>query len=91
MIRLLFVRLWPVFIPLLLYVAWMIYRRRQARKLGAAIPPWTDGPWVWAVMATLLIAMTGFVLLGLIEPADRDSIYEPAHMENGTLIQERME
>lgn len=91
MIRLLLIRLWPVFVPLLIYVAWMFYRRRIARKQDAEIPGWKDGPWLWAVIATFVLAVGGFLFLGLSAPSNRDTTYEPIRFQDGKLIQERMD
>jgi len=90
MIQLL-IRFWPITLPLLLYLLWMWGKRRRARRAGMELPLWTDGPWVWAVAAALLMAIGGFLLLGLSAEPNRDAVYHPTTYKNGTLIKEQMQ
>lgn len=89
MLRLFLSRFWPVTLPLIIYVLWMIYRQRKAKKLGHPVPALKDGPWVWAVAASILLAIGGFLALGL-TAEQTDGTYIPAHMENGELIPARV-
>jgi len=78
-------RFWPVLIPLLVYVIWMISVRNRAKKIGATLPRFRDGPWFWAVVASLLVAVVMFLWIGLNHPENRGD-YVPPHMENGKLV-----
>ena len=83
---LLFFRLWPIFIPLAIYWLWMLSQRRKARKAGSDMPRFfKDGPWYWAVVASLVIGVGLLVLLGLTHQGSKGE-YIPPHMENGTII-----
>lgn len=77
--------LWPAFIPLLLYVAWMARKRRHAVRAGDALPGWMRGPWFWAVLAGIGIAVGCLLTLGVFEGRTKGD-YVPPHMENGTLV-----
>ena len=84
MIRIL-IRFWPVLIPALLCLLWMFYQRRKAHKAGVDLPRFADGPWYWAAVASILIAIGCFLLLGLSsQPVSGE--YEPAHVENGKVV-----
>lgn len=82
-------RFWPVLIPLVVYYLWHMNARRKAKKSGAALPHFRDGPWYWAVLASLLIAVACFLFLGLTH-AENSGNYVPPHMENGTLVPGRV-
>ncbi len=87
MVRILMFRLWPAFIPLILYVLWMLYRRYMAKKHGLALPAYRDGPWMLAVGASLILGMLSFMMLGLLSPGNEGMDYTPTRMKDGQLIQ----
>lgn len=78
-------RFWPVLIPLIVYWLWQMRARRIAKKNGAPEPRFRDGPWYWALLASLLTGVGCFLLLGLTHERN-DGRYIPPHMENGTVI-----
>lgn len=85
MFRFLIFRLWPAWIPILLYVGWFLWRTRKHAKEGLEKPKITDGPWRMTLLAAMLLAAGSLLLWGLMEPAQQGG-YTPAHMENGKLI-----
>jgi hypothetical protein len=87
----LFIEFWPVLLPLVLYILWMLRRRRRAVKAGETVPEWREGPWMWAIVATFLLIMGGLLILGLSAESNRDSAYKPTQLKDGKLIQERFE
>lgn len=90
MLRLLFIRFWPVFVPLVLYTLWLGWRRRRAKQLGHPVPAFRDGPWLWMVVSMLGIGILCFLWLGL-SSEHTGSEYVPAHMEDGRLLEGEVE
>ncbi len=78
-------RFWPVLIPLLVYWLWHWHIGRKAVKAGQPKPHFRDGPWFWAVLASLVVAMGCFVVLGLNIDGQKGE-YTPPHMEGGVLV-----
>lgn len=78
-------RFWPVLIPLMIYWVWHGAKRRKARKVGAPLPHFRDGPWYWVVLASLMIGVILFVVLGLSHAAN-DGQYVPPKLEDGKVI-----
>ena len=91
MLKLIITKFWPALIPLALYVLWMLLRKRKAKKADEDIPRWLDGPWLWAVVASILIVIAGFFWLGLSSHSDSGSSYQPKEFKDGQLIEERLE
>lgn len=85
MLKILLIRFWPVFLPLLIYLAWLAFARRKAGKKGEKKPNFFDGPWLWPSIATMGLAIACLLYLGLAGDAI-DGRYIPAHQENGKLI-----
>ncbi len=90
MFRLLIFRLWPAWIPILIYIGWHLWRTRKHAKEGLEKPKFFDGPWRTVLLATILLAAASLMVIGLSEPA-RTGRYEPAHMENGELVKGHLE
>lgn len=91
MLRLLVTRFWPALVPVLLYVAWLWYARRKAAKAGEAQPGFFDGPWLWAVMASLLLCIGGFIVLGLTQGGLEEGDYVPAKLVDGKIVPSHVE
>lgn len=85
MIKLLLTRFWPVFLPVMLYIAWLLLHRHKANKAGQPIPDWRDGPWLWVVASSLVLAILGFLSLGVMQGSHTGG-YTPPHVENGTIV-----
>lgn len=78
-------RFWPVFIPLIIYWIWHIRAKKRAAKDGKPIPHFRDGPWYWAVLASLLTAIGCFIYIATLAGHDKGT-YVPPHVEDGKLI-----
>lgn len=83
-------RFWPVFIPLFVYVLWMLLVRRKAKKAGAPLPHFREGPWFWALVASLLTAVVIFISLGLSHSSTKGEYIAP-HMEDGKIVPGRVQ
>jgi hypothetical protein len=86
MLRLFLFRFWPVFIPLVIYWLWWHFIGRKATIDGKPLTRFRDGPWYWAVLTSLLIAVGCFIFLGKESIQGGKGAYIPPHMENGTLV-----
>lgn len=86
MLSLLLFRFWPVLVPLIVYWLWLKHVGRKATIAGQPVLKFRDGPWYWAVLASLLTAAACFVLLGVQATAGGKGEYVPPHMQNGELV-----
>ncbi len=84
--RFLLFSLWPAFIPILIYVAWLAHRRRKAKKAGIELESITKGTLFWTIIASILIAIGCFLYYGLSSQENAGVRYIPPHVENGKLI-----
>ena len=81
--RFLLVILWFVFLPLIFYMLYVAWAKGRARRLGNPSPKLFDGPWLWAVGASVVLGIVGFLVLGLSQqPGDHD---EPTALEREKL------
>jgi bacteriorhodopsin len=74
-----------VLLPSIIYVVWLLMARRKARRNGATPLAWYEGPWLWTVVATMLMAIGCFMWLGLSATPEKRT-YHPAHMKDGVLM-----
>ena len=91
MLRFLITKAWPALIPLAIYVLWMALRRRKAKKQADDIPSWIDGPWAWAVGASLLLLIGGLIWVGVNAPSNKDVSYQPKTLIDGQLVDETLQ
>ncbi len=84
--RFILFRLWPAFLPILIYVLWPSYRRRKARASGVELEPFTKGSLFWVLVASILIGIACFLYYGLSMPSNAGGTYIPPHLENGKVI-----
>jgi hypothetical protein len=85
MIRFIIFRLWPAFLPLLVYIIWHRLKVRQAKKDGLPPPHFRDGPIYWVVLACLGLAAASFIFFGA-EMEERKGVYVPPMMRDGKLV-----
>ncbi len=78
-------RFWPVLIPLIIYCLWYLFIGRKITIDGKPAMRFRDGPWYWAVLASLLTGVGIFVIAGF-DAAPTKGTFVPARIENGTLI-----
>ncbi len=85
MIKLLLLRLWPALIPLLLYLMWLYYRKRQAAKGIETPPELLRGVRFWMLVASFVLLVISFLILDFTRPAHREGKYVPPKYEDGKL------
>lgn len=76
---------WPVFLPLAMYMGWMMGRQQKAKRRQETVPALHEGPWIWAVLTTVLLMIGCFLWLGLSGKADTTPL-EQAHFRDGKLV-----
>ena len=65
MFRLILIRFWWIFVPLFVYLLFTIMGRSKARKAGETIKPLISAALFWVIISTILLAMIGFIALGM--------------------------
>jgi hypothetical protein len=50
-------------LPIVLYAAYLMWRRWRARVAGEPQPAWEQGQWYWAIVAGLVLSIATFVVL----------------------------
>jgi drug/metabolite transporter (DMT)-like permease len=50
-------------LPILLYAAYLFWRRRRARIVGDPEPPFERSHWYWAVVAGLVLTIAMFFVI----------------------------
>ncbi len=89
--RLIFSYLLPLLLPFAAYALWLSLVRWRARRAGGEQPAWSDAPFTWLAIASVLLVAAGFFVLGFIGGAPPGSVYVPPHMENGVIVPGRAE
>ena len=82
-------RFWPVLVPLIIYWMWWRVMLHRARRNDGVLPRFRDGPWYWAVLASLATGAACFIYLGLTQDP-RKGDYAPPHLEDGRLVPGRV-
>jgi drug/metabolite transporter (DMT)-like permease len=50
-------------LPILLYAAYLWWRRWRARAAGEPEPPWEQGNWFWVVVVALVLTIASFFVM----------------------------
>lgn len=91
MIRFLLLRGWLILIPFILYVLWMIYRRRKALKYSEKLPGWSEGPLLWTCISACLLFVASLFWWGLSEKPNSGTHYKPKQLIDGQLQEESID
>lgn len=83
-------RIWPAFIPIMLYLVWHAYRRRKAIKTGEPKPALLSGPWQLTLLAALLMYGASLFYIALSAPKSGAVSYQPKKFKDGKLIDEEI-
>jgi len=86
MLKMLLIRFWPVWIPLILYLLWWYVKLLRAKKQDETAPRIQDGPWLWTVVITLVLAIVMFFWLGLSQHSESSTQYKPAQIKDGKIV-----
>ncbi|MBL29541.1 MAG: hypothetical protein CMM50_18580 [Rhodospirillaceae bacterium] len=91
MLKLLLTKIFPLLLPIAIYLLWLRAARRRAASSGTANPRWQDAPWTLMVASGLLVLVIGMVSLALftgeepggtyVLPQFKDGVVVPGHVE----------
>jgi quinol-cytochrome oxidoreductase complex cytochrome b subunit len=86
-LKLILTKLWPILIPLLLYVMWLFYCKyiRKDKKVDIFAPPFG---WVIASMAVIAVLMMAWIS---IEQQKSEESYVPTRVEGGKIVPSQTE
>lgn len=90
MLRTFFLYFWPVLIPVILYVLWVLWARHKVEE-GQNPLTWTEGPWLVTLIASFLIALVCFIPVIRHKAVYKGDSYEPAQYKDGTLVPGKVE
>lgn len=87
MILKLLLKIWPAFIPVLLYLLWYFLIRPRVQDPDADPGKKRERTLrLWVAIASLAIAFLCFLLFGLMQEPVKDSFHPPRMGPDGTLI-----
>jgi hypothetical protein len=64
-------------LPILLYAAYLLWRRWRARAVGDPEPPWEHGQWFWAIVAGLVLSIAVFLVFAILAEGSPDALFRP--------------
>jgi hypothetical protein len=70
-------RLWPLWLPLLCYLAWWRWRVLRAQKLGIPIPALKDGPWFSTTLVAIGLLALSLLWLGVSAERSTGGVVKP--------------
>jgi hypothetical protein len=77
MVRIVIQELAIFVMPMLLYGAYFLWRRRQARVAGNPEPVWEQGHWFWLIAVGLALAIAAFIIGEALVTHDPNAIRNP--------------
>ena len=87
MTRLLIQYLLPFLAPSAVYVLWLLYSQRRARKLNNTPPPFTRGGFFWAIILGAVFLMASLAFLAVSGGVSPDSgVYQAPYLKDGEVI-----
>ncbi len=89
--KLLLTKILPLALPILVYLTWLAYARKRARKTGTSLNQVSDAPWLLIALSGVMVLILGMLALGLLTGEEAGGIYIPPHLENGEVVKGRIE
>jgi hypothetical protein len=74
-------------IPFFLYAVWLMGRRLNPVNRESWREGWRDAPLLALLLAAVVTTGIGLALVGHFGGAPAGSVYVPAHLENGKLVE----
>ena len=82
-LSLIITKFWPVLIPLVLYIIWLLYKKKKTK--GAGTPIVEDKVFNYVIVAMIIILLTGFAFI-VLNIKKEDKTYVPMRYEDNKLI-----
>lgn len=79
-------RLLLVLLPVTLYVAWLIYVKRNAARLSDAELKKVRRRFIVTGLISAGLIMVGIIIFAILEPSNTSGTYVPPRTENGRII-----
>tara|TARA_B100000029_G_scaffold476675_1_gene521008 strand:- start:31 stop:306 length:276 start_codon:yes stop_codon:yes gene_type:complete len=89
--KLLLTKILPLALPILIYLVWLLYAHKRARKRGTQVNQLTDAPWLPIILSSLTILIFGMIVIGLFTGEEIGGNYIPSHLENGEVVKGRID
>tara|TARA_B100000686_G_scaffold353541_1_gene459574 strand:- start:1643 stop:1918 length:276 start_codon:yes stop_codon:yes gene_type:complete len=89
--KLILTKILPLALPLLVYLVWLFYAHKRARKHGTQINQLSDAPWLLIGLSGLAVLIIGMLTLGILTGDDVGGVYIPSHIENGEVVKGRID
>ncbi len=76
-----------LFLPALVYLAWLLLLHYRARRTGSTdLPALREGPWFWLILAGILLTIAAYIGGSLLEPTIPAGTYQPPRLEDGRVV-----
>ena len=89
--KLLLTKILPLALPILVYLLWLFYAHKRARKHGTQVNQLSDAPWLLISLSGLTVLIIGMIALGLFAGEETGGVYIPSHIENGEVVKGRID
>ncbi|WP_316979189.1 DUF6111 family protein [Shumkonia mesophila] len=85
MIRILFQYLFPLILPVAVYLVWTWIARKH-RRTAEEPPLWYEGPWFWLIVAGFFLMLAVLGISALTGGGSPEGTYVPPRTENGRIV-----
>lgn len=86
-LKMLLTKLWPAWIPFLLYFLWVFYKRIIRKDYSVKV---FGKNFVWTLLSAVLFSIISFYFM-IAEVRQYDDHYTPSRIENGVLLPSKTE
>jgi hypothetical protein len=87
LLKLIITRLWPVFVPIFIYVLWVAFQRKVHKKKNINF---FGKYFKWVIATTIAITIASFLLV-VDQLVSQDESYTPSRVENGKITPSQTE
>lgn len=85
MIRVLLYYIFPLLLPMALYVAWVMWAKRRTKE-GEEPPQLGSGPWFWLILAGFALMVASLSYVAITSGHKPGGTYYPPRLEDGRVI-----